>query len=436
MNPGSLNIDPGQQKKDSPKLRSRKGAYNMASITPRKNKNGDIISYRIRVSRGYDRKGNKLKPYELTYKPSKTMTARQIEKELQKTAIDFEEKCLHGIAGTAQKLTVEEYAPIYLEAKSKSMSPTTLNFYEKALQNKILPALGNLKINQVKSAHIQAFINQLCGISKTNRNGTQSNETLKPSSVKRYLTIVQSIFKMALKQNLIDNNPARAELLEIPKVTAPKIEIFSKQEAAEMLSCLEREELQFQVFIQLAIMSGARRGELTALKFSDFDYEGNKVTIERSAVKIASQPTQIKPPKDYEVRTVTVNPYCIELVKLLKAEKERQAERLGDQWHKSDWLFTQWNGDIMNPQTPTKQFSKFLKRNNLKPHKLHSLRHTSATLLLYGGVNLKQVQERLGHGDISTTNKYLHCIAEADEQAANVLQDMLITHTQKERKQA
>lgn len=64
---------------------------------------------------------------------------------------------------------------------------------------------------------------------------------------------------------------------------------------------------------------------------------------------------------------------------------------------------------------------------NLKHRKLHSLRHTSATLLLYGGVNIKQVQERLGHGDITTTNKYLHYIAEADEQVANVLHDMLIT---------
>ncbi|MDE5619723.1 MAG: tyrosine-type recombinase/integrase, partial [Ruminococcus sp.] len=52
---------------------------------------------------------------------------------------------------------------------------------------------------------------------------------------------------------------------------------------------------------------------------------------------------------------------------------------------------------------------------------------TSATLLLYGGINLQQVRERLGHADISTTNKYLHCLAEADEEAANVLGNMLIT---------
>ena len=70
---------------------------------------------------------------------------------------------------------------------------------------------------------------------------------MKPSSVRRYLTVVQSIFKLAVKQNIIENSPAKAELLEIPRVVTPKIEIFTKQESAEMLKYLELEDLQFQV---------------------------------------------------------------------------------------------------------------------------------------------------------------------------------------------
>ena len=403
----------------------------MPSITPRKNKDGDIISYTIRVYHGYDSQGKRLKPYTMTYKPAPNMTAKQIEKELQKISLDFEERCKKGIAGNAERITLEEFSKIYLESKVKLFHLALMNFYERAIENKNTLALGFHKVNQIKPPHIQAFINQLCGLSKQKRDGTQDSETMKPSSVRRYLTVVQSIFKFAVKQNIIDSSPAKAELLEIPRVVTPKIEIFTKQEAAEMLSLLELEDLQFQVFIQLAIMTGARRGELTALKFSDFDYVNNKVTIERAAVKLKGKPTQIKAPKDYEVRTVAVNPYCIDLVRLLRSEKDKQAETFGNQWREHDWLFTQDNGEIMNPQTPTKQFSKFLERNHLKHRKLHSLRHTSATLLLYGGVNIKQVQERLGHGDITTTNKYLHYISEADEQAANVLQDMLITRKDK-----
>ena len=356
------------------------------------------------------------------------MTEKPIEKELNRQAVQFEEKCRTGMIGNASKISLEEYCKQYLEIKKQVLSPATYEYYANALSKIILPALGHHKIAQIRSVHVQAFVNQLTN-KPAQRPARTNGETISASTVRRYLTILQSVMKLAVKQKLITDNPARADLLELPKATAPKVEIFTKQEAAEMLSYLSTEDLQFQTLIQLAIMTGARRGELVALKFSDFDYEANRMTIARAAVKLKGEQAQVKPPKDYEVRSVTVSPYCIYLVKLLHEEKRREARRLGSAWKNGEWLFTQWNGEMMNPQTPTRQFSKFLSRNGLRHRKFHSLRHTSATLLLYGGINIKQVQERLGHGDIETTNKYLHVIAEADQEAANVLQDMLITQT-------
>ena len=84
-------------------------------------------------------------------------------------------------------------------------------------------------------------------------------------------------------------------------------------------------------------MTGARSGELVGLKFTDINPDTNKITIERSAYKLKGQPVATKPPKDYEVRTIAVNSYCIDLVKLLRAEKDKQAKRLGSQWNEHDW---------------------------------------------------------------------------------------------------
>lgn len=401
----------------------------MANISERKDKNGNIISYRIRVSRGYGAKGEKLKPYEITYKPEKGMTKRQIEKELQRQVTLFEEECKKGNMGTAANLKLRDFIPQYLEIKKGSLSPRIHFEYARTLNDVIIPALGHIKLTELKPAHVQAFVNQLQGDIRRKKDGTidENNPKLSPATIRRKLTVLQSVLTQALKLGLISQNPADSKRLTLPKVTAPKIEIFSKQEAAQMLECLENEPLQFQVLIQLAIMSGCRCGELCALKFSDFDYNTCKMTVERSAYKIAGQPIGIKPPKDYEVRTITLNEYCIELVKLLQAEKRREAQRLGTAWKGSDWLFTQYDGDIINPQTPTVQFSKFLKRHGLEHKKFHALRHSSATLLLYSGANIKTVQQRLGHADIVTTNKYLHCLAEADAEAANLLSNMLIS---------
>ena len=401
----------------------------MANITPRKDKNGNIISYRIRVSRGYDGQGNKLNPYVTTYKPAPNMTKKQIEKELQRQVTLFEEECKKGTIGTATNLKFRDFVPQYLEIKKGSLSPRIHFEYARTLNDVIIPALGHIKLSELNPAHVQKFVNQLQGDVRRKKDGTidEKNPKLSPATIRRKLTVLQSVLTQALKLGLISQNPADSKRLTLPKVTTPKIEIFSKQEAAKMLECLENEPLQFQVLVQLAIMSGCRCGELCALKFSDFDYDNYKLTVERSAYKIKGQPIAIKPPKDYEVRTITLNSYCIELVKLLRADKRREAQKLGTAWNGSDWVFTQYDGTIINPQTPTVQFSKFLKRHGLEHKKFHALRHSSATLLLYGGANIKTVQQRLGHADIVTTNKYLHAIQEADEQAADILQSMLIT---------
>lgn len=399
----------------------------MANITPRRDKNGNITSYTIRVYHGYDSSGKRLKPFTTSYKPPKGLTAKQADKEVARFADDFENECLHyGEANSSMRFS--DFVPKYLEITQSTLAPVTHEYYERIIRDLINPAFGHLKLKDINPSHVQQFIQRLTSAPKEKRSGdiSENGETLSPSSVRRYLTVLQSIFKQAVKLGLITDSPAKVERLTLPKAQAPKIEIFTKQEAAQMLEALEKENLQFQTLIQLAIFTGARRGELCALKFSDIDFEQRKITIERAAYKIKGQPLATKPPKDYETRTVTINDSCIELLKLLKAEKIRDAQRLGTQWSGGNWVFTQWNGEMMNPMTPMKQFSKFLARNGLKHRKFHSLRHTSATLLLYAGVNIKQVQGRLGHGDIETTNKYLHLIEEADVEAVNKLDIMLL----------
>lgn len=397
----------------------------MASITKRKNKQGEVIAYQIRVYKGSTIDGKHQTPYNLTWVPEKGMTEKQIQRQLQKIAMEFETQCEKGgVSTSAVKLS--EFCSQYLQIMKNTLSPSTYEFYSRNITDCVIPALGNLKIKDVKPAHIQQYINQLTGLQKRTRGQEQpENEKISPSTVRRYLTVVQSIFKQAVKLGLITDNPAKSERLTMPKALQPKIDIFTKQEAAKILSCLEKEPLQFQALIQLAIYTGARRGELVALKFSDVDFENLKITVERAAIKLKGQKTQVKPPKDYEVRTITVNPACISLIEELQREKEREAQKIGSQWHNENWLFTTWNGEIMNPQTPTAQFSKFLSKNDLPHRKFHALRHTSATLLLYSGINIKQVQSRLGHGDIETTNKYLHCIEEADSEAAKALETLL-----------
>lgn len=79
----------------------------------------------------------------------------------------------------------------------------------------------------------------------------------------------------------------------------------------------------------------------------------------------------------------------------------------------------------MHPHTPTRQFTNFLKRHGIPHRKFHALRHTSATLLLSSGTNIKTVASRLGHTQLTTTNRYVHSLKDADEAAAEMFDNLV-----------
>lgn len=409
----------------------------MANITPRRNKSGEIISFRIRVSAGYNVDGTKRKPYEKTWKPSPGMSARQIERELNRQVTLFEESCRNGLTSVQASMRLCDFIPQYMETMQNVLAPRTLEAYQRICDVHIVPELGNMKLQAIKPKHVQAFVESL-------EQGTpKADGTLRkpsPSTIKRKLACLQSIFRLAVKLELLPSNPADAKRLTLPKITEPKTEIFSREEAAQMLQCLDEEPLQYKVLVWLALVTGCRSGELLGMQFTDFDYAAMRVTVERAAYKIKGKPTATKPPKDYATRCISVNPYAIALVKQLQDEKTKEAARLGTAWHEGGWLFTQWDGHLMHPSTPKLWWRKFLQRHGLPYRKFHSLRHSSATFLLFAGIDIRAVQGRLGHSSLDVTNRYLHVLQESDVQAAQVLDTLLsgnhITRSSQEAKQA
>lgn len=381
-------------------------------------KRGD--SYRIRVYCGTDSKGKKIMR-STTFTPDKSMTPRQVEKALTKAVVEFEENALNSSYIKHMKLKLADFCPQYLENVKQQLSPKTYENYERAINNYIIPALGHLYLKDICPVHIQKFVNMISGdgVRKDKRG-----ERLAPSTVHRYYVILQSIMHNAYSLELISSNPTDRSKIKLPGLEEEKIEIYTKEQAEDMLDCLKEEPLMYQLLIHLAFVTGARRGELAALKWEDIDFSENTVKIRRSNYKLKGEEIQSKATKTGKERTVAIPQYCVELLKAHRSEQALQRLSIGDQWINGNWVFTQWNGRPMCPTTPTQWFSKFQKRHGLPHKKFHALRHSSATLLLGEGTNIKNVAARLGHTKITTTNRYLHAIEKADKQAANIFEDI------------
>ena len=385
----------------------------MARIVKRTGSRGDI-SYLIRVSCGYTAAGHQITK-SMTWHPEPGMTQRQMQRGAQCAALDFERRVHGGEIPETRGIRMCDFCREYMELKAPQLSPTMRGYYRRVIEDMILPELGHMKLADIRPLHVQHFITSL---EERPRRGVKG-EHLSAASVHRYFTVLKSVMAAADKLGYIASNPTVSSRLNLPPIDEPEVEVFSERECAAMLSALEEEPLMWQLLINLAVVTGARRGELCALRWENIDTERRSVRICGSSYRLKGGQVQVKSPKTRKsVRTVTFDEYCGQLLLRWRDEQLRLSALPDAPGHDEGWVFTDSTGGPIDPVRPTEWFAQFQKRHGIPYHKFHSLRHTSGTLLLTRGTNIKTVASRLGHTQLSTVNRYVHSLESADMAAA------------------
>ncbi len=383
----------------------------MATIRQRGN------SYQIRVSCGTDIYSKKIVE-SMTWKPDENMTPRQIEKELNRVVVHFEENVKKGIVKSNKKIKMHEFCDIYLEMQKKTLSPTSYHVYQNIINTYIVPALGHLKLSDITPLHLQKFIYALT------EHKTNQNKPLNPSTIRNYYKVVQSIFKFACRMKFLDYNPSSVDNLDLPKTLPAHTDIFDEKEISLMLDYLEKEPIMWKILIHLALCTGCRRGELAALQWDDIIWEKKQIQISKSLYSVNGEKNIKFPKTKNSNRVIAIPDYMIQMLRQYKIWQTEQT-LVGYQKNLNDMLFLDKNSDFLASDNISRWFENFLERNNMPHIKFHALRHTSATLLLASGTNIKTVSSRLGHASIVTTNRYVHAMTEADKTAAETLEQKL-----------
>jgi integrase len=165
--------------------------------------------------------------------------------------------------------------------------------------------------------------------------------------------------------------------------------------------------------VLIALATGARRGELLALKWDNINFVNNTITIKENLVEVKGG-VQIHSPKTKASRrTIAVHPSVLAQLEELRSE--------------SDWVFHTGNGKQLSPSNVSHSYQRLLGEANLPNIRFHDLRHTHATLLIANGHNIKTVSARIGHTDIKITlNLYAHALPEQDREAADKIGAWLV----------
>jgi len=386
----------------------------MANIKKRGN------AYLITVSCGYAVDGKQVKQF-LTWRPEEGMTKKQIEKEVNRQAVLFEESCKQGQITAAVKF--QDYATDYLtNVAPKTLKAGTLANY-KNYSKRVFLEIGHMRMDKVTPRHIQKFIN---GMGSEESGGVRLDKyrkgALSAKTIKNHIAFVSSIYEYAIKMQVVSANPCRAVML--PKNKAQELEIYSIEETINVLSLLYQEDkknFHFVVYFMLAIYTGFRRGELLGLEFKDIDFNREIISLNRNSLYTTERgifTDSLKTRTSY--RTLKLPKEVMAVLEMYKAHQAEQIEKVGSKWVEqikglndkmvdNDRLFTKWDGSPMFPNSPSLFFERFCKRKGLTYRKGHSLRHLNASIQIFAGTDVKTVQMNLGHSTPGTTlNMYTH----------------------------
>ena len=441
-----------------------------------KAKKDGSMSYLVRVYNGRTQ-DDKIITRCKTVTPPAGMGKKKAEKWVQEQAVLFEQQVTNGLVLDSDMLLDDLIDRWFEEYANKQLKAKTLYDYRR-MRGRISAGLGHLKVSKIKPAHVMALYDNLeergvrrdstytatkallkllprgtrgelakqAGIgqdtmrmvyagknvsrkmaekvsaavglafSKAFVEHTKKDRKLNNNSVIRYQAMLSSIFKKGVQWGLINENPcSRAEH---PKVEEIDIRVLTEEEIPTLLDVLSDAPPQYSVITQLALLLGARRGEICALRWSDIDFEKGTLSIKRTVQSIPGIGLVFNTPKTRRgKRCLRIGADCVELLQEYRRYQKAERFRIGSAWVRkvtlengkvvdNDMLFTKWNDEPMDPDIISPWFPKFLETHDLPDVNFHSLRHSNASILIAAHVPITTVSGRLGHAQTSTTLNY------------------------------
>ncbi len=355
-----------------------------------------------------------------TGKPVRKYFYGRTRKEVQEKINEVAPKVVAGTYREPTKMTVAEWFTTWLNDYMKlSLRPTTWESHKYQVDGHIIPALGHLRLAQLQTAHIQRLYNdKLQGGRLDGKPGG-----LSPKSVRYIHTVIHSCLEQARKESMITINPAGA--VRLPKLEKPEIKYLGTAEAAIFLA-MARESKHFAAFY-LALSTGMRRGELLALRWKDIDFEAEQLTVNQGLVRISGKGLVFQEPKTaLSNRVISLAPA---VAQVLKEHREQQTDdriMAGAAYNSElDLVFSNELGEPICPRAFTRVFERLVRRAGLDVT-FHGLRHTFATLALQEGVDVKTIQETLGHHSAAfTMDVYSNVTAKMRREAADRVSNLL-----------
>ena len=309
--------------------------------------------------------------------------------------------------GRADEYTVAAWLRTWFELYAKPhIRPSTMNYYHRNIEQHIIPAIGDIPLNKLTTRDLQKLCNDLQSNGRLRKVQKKEKPGLSNSTVRGIHMMLHNALDRAMKEKLILSNPT--ENCIIPKIEKQEMKILRPDPISSYLNAAERRNALPMFYLEL--VSGLRKGELTALLWSDLDIQNRTISVSKQYVKNPNGELALTRPKtETSVRKVSIPQ---EAVDLLISEHDKHPD--------NPYMFpSPITGEMYYPDSIVNLHKKILKDAGLPHIRFHDLRHTFATLALQNGVDVKTVSSMLGHYDAGfTLRTYTHATRQMQQKAA------------------
>ncbi|ELK46810.1 site-specific integrase [Halobacillus sp. BAB-2008] len=347
-------------------------------------------------------------------------TKKEAKVALSKLLVEVDE---HGVRQNEQ-MTFQDVFEEWFKQHSREVKPTTVYAMESKFKRRILPLFGPYKMKDITPSYCQKAINAWAQELKTFND---------------YKIQANLVFRYAMKMDIIKRNPM--EYVTLPKLKhemeyneelEEKKYYYTREELKSFLEAIQWDDMAYTMFRLLAF-TGARKGELCALHWSDVDFNQKKISFKKTLIHTSGKKQLQTSKTKASRRVVSVDD---ETLGILKKWRSKQIKRyltleLDDPFQSNDKqpIFTVYNHlkremDYCRLAYLNEKLNRVYQKNPTLPQiNVHAFRHTHASLLFAAGASIKDVQARLGHTDIQTTmDIYTHVTEDAKEKTAEMFQ--------------
>lgn len=312
-------------------------------------------------------------------------------------------------------LTVAEYLERWLTVYAEAnVSQKTYERYRGIVTNHLSPAFGAMKLAKLHPLHIQSYY------AKMRKEGRKDGRRggLSAQTILHLHRVLSEALKMAVRWQLLARNPADA--VQPPAVQQKEVKALDAAQTAWLLELAEGTRLYLP--IMLAVTAGLRRGEILGLKWADVDWTQATIRIQR-AVEETKTGVTMKAPKSRQSRRMVALPsITVEALRVHRAKQDEYREKLGPDYAEQDLICSVEDGSLWKPAAFTSAYRALIARRKLTGPNFHALRHSHASQMIAGGVDMKTVSSRLGHSRTAfTLDTYTHLLPGQDQEAARRL---------------